>query len=91
MAAQATIQNILDPLQLTTNQPLGNYLVDGIPVVDWNSNGKVEFDARLAAVRAGPLDGLSVANGTAAGGPNHGGGAPAAGVAATYNTATIII
>ena len=87
--AQA-LQNALDNTNLAANQPLYKF-IDGKPLIDWNSNGKIRLDAILAAVKAGALDGLTVANGTAAGGPNAGGGAPAAGVAAAYNTASTII
>ena len=88
MAAAATLSNVLDNTYLAPNQQLGDFKIDGIPVIDWIANGKVRFDAFLAAVRAGALDGLSVANGTAAGGPNAPGGAAAAAVQATYNTAS---
>ena len=90
-AANAQVlQNALDNTNLAANQPLDKF-IDGKPLIDWNSNGRIRLDAILAAVKAGALDGLTVANGTAAGGPNAGGGAPAAGVAAAYNTASILI
>ena len=82
-------QNLIQHTNLKTEQrlKLPGY-IDGIPVYDWNTVKKTILDQMLAQQRFGNLDALTVANGTAAGGPAAVVGGAAAAVVATYNAAS---
>ena len=62
--------------------------IDGIPKPDWTTVRKVLLDQMLSQKRFGPLDALTVANGTAAGGPAAAVGGAAAAVVAIYTAAS---
>ena len=88
-AANQQIRNILQNQNVQTQQSLSfTEPIDGIPRADWTTKHLPILNAALAEKRYANLEGLSVAQGTAAGGPNAGGGPPAAGALAIYQSAS---
>jgi len=85
LAANSLIQNT--NIKSDQGLQLPEY-IDGIPKADWTSVRKVILDQMLSQKRFGPLDALTVANGTAAGGPAAVVGGAAAAVVAIYNAAS---
>ena len=72
MAASANqqVQNILQNQTIQQNQSIDFYqTIDGVPTADWLHKQKPKLDVALAEKRYAQLDALSVANGTAPGGP----------------------
>ena len=88
-AANQQIQNILQNQTVQKNDGLlFTEPINGIPIADWNTKKKPILDQALAEKRYANLDALSVATGTAPGGPNAGGAPPAAPILATFTSAS---
>ena len=66
LAAQNLIQNT--SIKADQGLQIPEY-IDGIPKPDWNTVRKVILDQMLSQKRFGNLDALTVADGTAVGGP----------------------
>ena len=89
-AANTQLQNLLQnqTTQKTESLSFTEFVINGIPVADWNTKKKPIFDNALAEKRYANLDALNVANGTAPGGPNAGGAPPTAATIAVYQSAS---
>ena len=91
-AANQNLQNQLDQTTVTARDPLSapsTYLISGVPSLEWHKTKKVLDDLLSKKRVGGTLDAKSVAQGTAPGNPHAGGPAPAAGVIATFTTASL--